>query len=112
MWLNEYVTGHSFGKEVAASGEIRAAANGRVAVGSTRDYHALPLIAPAGIVSIPTVGAQTVVMDSAGGAVCLGVVAAPPDTLEPGELMLTSAGGASIVLKNDGRVLINGREAG
>ena len=50
-------------------------------------------------------------MDSAGGAVCLGVIAAPPEPLEPGEVMLYSAGGASIVLKNNGKVLINGREA-
>ena len=28
--------------------------------------------------------------------------------LEPGELMLYSSGGANIVLKNDGQVLING----
>ena len=30
--------------------------------------------------------------------------------LEEGELMLYSKGGASIVLKNDGRVLVNGKE--
>ncbi len=32
--------------------------------------------------------------------------------LEPGEVMLYSKGGASIVLKNNGSVLINGREVG
>ena len=110
MWINEYMTGRSFGTSAAAAGEIRAANNGSVAVSSTRDYGEIPVIAPAGIVYVPVTGSSTMVMEGEGGAVCLGVIAAPPDSLEAGELMLYSAGGASIVLKNDGRVLINGRE--
>ena len=39
---------------------------------------------------------------------CLGVVAQDKN-LEEGELMLYSKGGASIVLKNDGSVVINGK---
>ena len=73
-------------------------------------YGELPLIAPAGIAYVPVAGAPTVVMEGAGGAVCLGVAVTPQEELEPGELMLYSAGGASIVLKNSGKVLINGRE--
>lgn len=110
MWINEYMTGRSFGENTAAVGEIRAADNGNVAVSSSCDYGALPLIAPAGIVYVPTAGASTMVMNGAGGTVCLGVIAPPPEDLEAGELMLYSAGGASIVLKNNGTVLINGRE--
>ena len=45
------------------------------------------------------------------GEVSLGVLG-QEQTLSEGELMLYSKGGASIVLKNDGRVLINGREYG
>jgi len=41
--------------------------------------------------------------------VSLGVLA-DTEGLQEGEVKLSSAGGASIVLKNDGRVLINGRE--
>ena len=109
MWLSEYLTGKSSGVEMSESGEIRSASSGGVSVRSTRDFQALPVIAPAGIAYGPAVGSQTVVLPSSGGAVCLGVVSAPRDGLEAGELMLYSAGGASIVLKNDGRVLINGR---
>ena len=43
------------------------------------------------------------------GEVCLGVIGSA-DGLEEGEIMLRSKGGASLVLKNDGRVLVNGRE--
>lgn len=112
MWINEYMTGNSFGAQTAAAGEIRSATNGNVGVSSTRDYGSLPLIAPAGIAYVPVIGASTMVMDAAGGTVCLGVIAPPPDNLEPGELMLYSAGGAKIVLKNNGKVLINGKEVG
>ena len=38
----------------------------------------------------------------------IGVLAAA-ENLSEGEVMLRSSGGASIVLKNDGTVLINGR---
>lgn len=110
MWLNEYMAGNSRKSDVATAGEILTANNGSVAVGSTKNYGALPVIAPAGIAYVPVAGASTMVMEGAGGAVCLGVIAAPPEPLEAGELMLYSAGGASIVLKNNGKVLINGRE--
>lgn len=112
MWINEYMTGNSFGTQTAVAGEIRSAANGNVGVCSTRDYGSLPLIAPAGIAYVPVIGASTMVMNAAGGAVCMGVIASPPNNLEPGELMLYSAGGAKIVLKNNGKVLINGKEVG
>lgn len=110
MWINEYLTGQNNRTDVATAGEILTADNGRVAVGSTKNYSALPVIAPAGIAYVPLAGAVTMVMEGAGSAVCLGVIAAPPAPLEAGELMLYSAGGASIVLKNNGKVLINGRE--
>lgn len=110
MWINEYMTEQSRKRDVATVGEVMTANNGRVAVGSTKNYAALPMIAPAGIAYVPVAGASTMVMEGAGSAVCLGVIVAPPEQLEAGELMLYSAGGASIVLKNNGKVLINGRE--
>ena len=110
MWINEYMTGRSRNADAATAGEILTANKGRVAVGSSKNYDALPVIGPAGIAYVPVAGASTVVMEGAGGAVCLGVIAEPPEPLQAGELMLYSAGGASIVLKNNGKVLINGRE--
>lgn len=110
MWMNEYMSGRSFRKEGAAAGEVRAAAKGSVSVSATSDYRGVPTAAPAGIAYVPAVGSQAIVAPCESGAVCLGVIADLPESLEPGELMLYSAGGARIVLKNDGRVLINGRE--
>lgn len=110
MWLNEYMAGHSFSAEPSVTGEVRSANGGSVSVSATRDYGGLPVIAPAGIAYVPVIGSSAMVMQGASGAVCLGVSVTPPDDLAAGELMLYSAGGASIVLKNDGKVLINGRE--
>ncbi len=110
MWMNEYLSARTVRQEDTAIGEVAAVTNGRVSVNATRDYHRVPMVSPAGIVCIPVQGARTVIVQSSGGAVCPGVITQPPDDLKPGELMLSSAGGASIVLKNDGKVLINGRE--
>lgn len=109
MWISEYIAGRSFSKERAEKGEIRAAANGSVSVSATADYHGIPTVSPGGIAYIPTAGEKTVVLSGDNGAVCMGVISQPPEQLLPGEIMLYSAGGASIVLKNDGSVLINGR---
>ena len=62
---------------------------------------------PYGIESVPPKGEKAVVV-KAGRTLCaLGFQSANTE-LEPGEIGLFSKGGASIVLKNDGSVLING----
>lgn len=63
---------------------------------------------PYGFASVVPVGESAVVLPLANGEVSLGVLAKNVG-LDEGEVMLSSKGGASIVLKNDGRVLINGK---
>jgi phage gp45-like len=89
-------------------GEVRASGRG-VSVSAASEHRSLPAAAPYGIAYVPPVGESALVLPTEAGNVYLGVIAAPAADLEQGELMLYSAGGASIVLKNDGRVLINGR---
>ena len=109
MWISRYVTDHSFAGGSPSVGVVRAADGEKVSVSATGEHIALPLAAPYGVVCIPPVGSRSLVLPTEAGNVCLGVIAAAPTDLEAGELMLRSSGGASIVLKNDGRVLINGR---
>jgi phage gp45-like len=78
-------------------------------VTASGEYRSLRACMPYGIASIPPKNECAVVLPLEDGEVSLGVLA-DTDGLQEGELMLSSAGGASIVLKNDGRVLINGRE--
>ena len=53
-----------------------------------------------------------VVLSAQGGAqLCLGSVTEGwPEGLQPGEILLRSAGGASIKLCSDGKILLNGKE--
>ena len=85
-----------------------AAENGRVdsfqqtslsATGSAQRRD-IPLYAPAGVISL--------LLPCAGEAVCAGVRVTQAHGLQPGELRLFSAGGASITLKNDGTIELCG----
>ncbi len=65
---------------------------------------------PYGIAYIPKKGEKTLSVQVGNTNYILGVCKTPPLELSEGEIGLYSSGGASIILKNDGRVLINGRE--
>lgn len=109
MWISRYVTENSFSKDSPSVGTVRAAGGDKVSVSATNEHLSVPVAAPYGVVSAPPVGSRSLILPTQAGNLCLGVITEAPDELQPGELMLCSAGGASIVLKNDGRVLINSR---
>lgn len=66
----------------------------------------LPLFAPAGVAWLPAEGEQVLLMPFEGAYLCVGALC-KPQGLAAGELILKSAGGASIRLKNNGEVVIN-----
>ena len=109
MWLSQKTTapsgGHQLGKVTGHSGSA-------VLVQSDTDYQSLRLAAPYGITCVPPTDAVAVVLSAGTGDgrndVCIGTRV---DTVQikPGELLLRSAGGATIYLKNSGEVEINGR---
>ncbi len=111
MWLINYVTKNSISNPQAETGNIKSAENGMVQINAASDFKNLQVVAPYGISYVPVAGSQSVVMPIYGGEMCMGVIA-PQQDLAPGELMLYSSGGASIVLKNDGNVYINGKKYG
>ena len=65
----------------------------------------LPLLFPYGYSSAAEEGDRAVMLDG----VCAGIAAAPDGQLSQGEVRLYSAGGAEILLKNTGEVVINGQ---
>ncbi len=67
-------------------------------------------VTPYGIAYLPPKDEKAVCIQIGNTNYMLGVCKSPPIGIERGEIGLYSSGGASIVLKNDGRVLINGRE--
>lgn len=112
MWLSKQVISASDEKKIPEIGSITESSNKNgVCVQGKREYRNIPNVMPFGIVSVPAVGQKAVITPTEFGYVNNGVISAAND-LSPGEIMLYSAGGASIVLKNNGKVLINGTEVG
>lgn len=111
MWLTSFLSKEKSGLK-AAKGNITASHERKVQVNASTQYRDVPVVAPYGIAYVPPVGEGAVIVPYEGGEACVGVIASQPVNLQRGELMLYSAGGASIVLRNDGSVLINGNKVG
>ena len=109
MWLSQKTTDGSGGHQL---GKVTGHSDNTVLVQSDTDYQSLRLAGPYGIVSVPPENAVAVVLSAGTGDgrndVCIGTRV---DTvqIQPGELLLRSAGGATIYLKNTGEVVINGQ---
>lgn len=101
MWLTR-----QFEKKTGAkvtSGEVSDAKTLTV---TGESVHVAPqLLLPYGFASTPPSGHQAVLVDG----MCAGVAAVQDSRLKEGEVCLYSAGGAEILLKNDGTVVINGK---
>lgn len=106
MWGNQNNSNNTSSAEFA---EIADSKNGRINTKGGVPFVNVSSVAPYGVAFAVPKGESTVVLPVGNTAVYLGVLQ-KENNLEAGEVMLYSAGGASVVLKNDGRVLINGRE--
>lgn len=107
MWISKKMA--SIRKNISdenSLGEITDSIGSNVTVQSASEYREIPLIAPYGIAYVPDSGDETVVIPVLGKRICLGTLVQDKN-LDPGELMLFSKGGAKIILKNDGTVVIN-----
>lgn len=109
MWLLDYITKNSLKEAKSAKGDVTFSDADSVCVNSSLEHRNVPVVAPYGIYYNPPVGQQSVVLPVDGAFVSLGVVSNGTQSLSEGELKLCSKGGAEIVLKNDGTVLINGK---
>lgn len=112
MWLTSFMTKYGKAQRGAVAGCVTESGKAQVGLSSSSKHMDVPLVAPWGVISVPPVGCEAVAVETGNGVACVGVrTSADTISLEPGELMLCSLS-ASIVLKNDGRVLINGKELG
>ncbi|MBR1779258.1 MAG: hypothetical protein IJ758_01990 [Clostridia bacterium] len=109
MWVSKEIVSAESGKNRTFFGKVTDADGANLTVQTEIENRNPKIICPHGVVSIPEVGAKVVVTNVEDEFVISGAVQ-ENTSLEPGELMLYSAGGASIILKNDGKVLINGNE--
>lgn len=111
MWLSE----NALGKKEGSGARIGTATIGGGAAGVYTDAErrGLGVYGPGGYVWRPRSGQTLLVLKCGGedGESCVaGAEAedAPPD-MENGEIYITSSGGASMYLKNDGRILLGGQ---
>ena len=107
MWLTSFLSKGKV-KTPATKGSITGAGASSVCIDASTQHRDVTLVAPYGFAYVPPVGEGAVLVPFDGGEACVGVVTGLCENLQRGEVMLYSAGGASIVLKNDKTVLING----
>jgi phage gp45-like len=107
MWMSQRMMSAGGTQPRAEIGEVTGTMTG-IAVQGESEHRGLPASAPYGIAYVPPDGTQAVILSCGASDICIGTVAENKN-LQPGELMLYSAGGASIYLKNSGEVVINGQ---
>ncbi len=101
MWLTKQLERREGAR--VSSGEVTG--GGPFSVRGEREYLAPETLFPYGFSSLAARGGKAVMLNG----FCAGVSALPDDSLEEGEVRLYSEGGAEILLKNSGEVVINGQ---
>ncbi|MBQ9674120.1 MAG: phage baseplate assembly protein [Ruminococcus sp.] len=107
MWLTDYIAKKE--QSTAHTGNMSQGSSNSIDFNGSSVFSSVRLAVPYGIAYNPPQNSEGVLLPYDGGRVVIGVTANIDSALEPGEVMLFSHGGASIVLKNDGNVYINGK---
>lgn len=107
MWISQKMGVLGQNGAQTQLGEVSNNTDG-ITVQAVGQYSNIPIASPWGITYLPPKGTKVLVLESPEMILCTGAVMDPAG-LAAGELMLTSAGGACIHLKNNGEVVINGQ---
>lgn len=103
MWLTRQLTEAGGKGAKVTSGETAGGA--QFALRGESDYQSPETLFPYGFSSFAKQGSKAVLVDG----ICAGVSALPDGSLQEGEVRLYSSGGAEILLKSNGQVVINGQ---
>ena len=79
----------------------------RLCVSAAVEERRVESYAPYGYSALPPSGERVLLLPYAQGTVCAGILC-EPGGLHPGEIQICSAGGARIILKNNGEISLNG----
>ena len=107
MWIPKTITDDESSLGAFAA-KVVSSEGDKVIVSGLERMDSIEISYPYGIYSVPPKGQRVIMLPVGNTAVMCGACEKPPISLESGEVGLYSAGGASIVLKNDGSVMING----
>lgn len=107
MWLTSYIAKENQPK--SKCGQIVRSSDDRVNVFSSVEQSDVRVALPYGFYSIPIEGENSVIIPTEYGNVMVGICEGNKYNVSEGEILLRSAGGATILLNNRGQVLINGK---
>ena len=105
MWMSKRIVATSE-KEVEEKGKVTLSDN-QLEAGATVTRRNIDSYAPYGYKSVPPVDEDVIMLESNDGAVVLGALSKDED-IESGEVKISSLGGAYIILKNNGDIVLNG----
>lgn len=105
MWMSKRIVA-TLEKEVAEKGKVTLSDN-QLEAGATVTRRNIDSYAPYGYKSVPPVDEDVIMLESNDGAVVLGALSKDED-IESGEVKISSLGGAYIILKNNGDIVLNG----
>lgn len=91
----------------AQTGVTEDGGGGVVNAAGAEMFRSVPVFAPYGMCGVPPEGETALFLPLDGGAACVGVLCGGQG-LAAGEAALYSAGGARLVLKNNGDIVLNG----
>lgn len=108
MWLSKQLSASPTGRRAARRGRITGRSGETLTIQSREEHRNAPLLGPYGITALPALGSPAALLELEDGTnACVGTVQPACPALEPGEIRLCSAGGACILLKNDGTIQLN-----
>ena len=105
MWLSKTLAKNNFSSR-AERGNITISNNNSLEACASASARNISVYSPYGYCALPPVGEEIIVIPSLDGQVALGSRSKNGDIMS-GEIKIQSLGGASILLKNDGSVVIN-----
>ncbi|MBR2177155.1 MAG: hypothetical protein IJ861_09460 [Clostridia bacterium] len=110
MWIaRNFAAGKS--RTAASAGYVNNSADRRVSAAADGGTGQYALVGPSGFIYVPTKEEEVVLVQTVSGPMCIGVRTGYHGLIiEPGEIILKSAGGAILKLANDGKIYCNGRE--
>lgn len=104
MWISEKITKYNTSK-VAEKGSVTIS-DSQFEASATISQRGIENYAPYGFKSKAPVGEQALIMPSSDGQAVVGFLNDSSD-IKSGEIVIKSQGGATIVLKNDGTIMLN-----
>lgn len=106
MWISKRLAATQEEK-APESAKVTGVRGGQMDAVGAYEYIGVPSVAPYGFFSLPEEGESVLVTGAQGFDVCLGIIRAGVP-IGAGEILLQNAAGASIHLKNDGSIELNG----